>query len=402
VDNGERVLIREAIWTRSFVFVCLSNLAILANVHTIMPTLPLYVSTIGSSEKVIGFVIGVFPITAMALRPVVGMLLDKFGRKVLLFLGVAMTALICGSYILASTLMLLILARFLHGVAFSLSHTAIGTVAVDVLPPKRLGQGIGYFGLTSSISMAIAPAVGLWMAEKNGFFPLFLLSTSLAVLALILSFIATYGTDERNTIKKATIDKGLSWSDFVEIKAIPASIIVGLIAMLFGAVVTILVLFANQNGIANIGIFFTVNALAMIISRPLADGWCNKKGERVVMLGGAAMLALCVFIITLSNNINHIIIAGVFYGLGLGFCIPVLQTMAIRDVLPQRRGAATGNFYSAFDLGIGAGAIIWAWIGAVIGYRWAFLLNLVPISLAGILYCYFYIRKLSIDNEQKP
>lgn len=316
-----------------------------ANVHTIMPTVPLYVSYIGCSERVVGFVIGIFTITAMLFRPVAGMLLDKFGRKILLFSGIALAALICGSYVLANTLMLLLLMRFLHGLAFSLSHTAIGTTAVDVLPAKRLGQGLGYFAITSSISMAVAPAVGLWMVEKSGFFPMFILSTSLAVLAFIFSLIATYKIDVKSIKKQAPKSKGLTWSDFVEKKAVPASIIVGLLAMLFGAVISILVLFAAQNGIANVGIFFTVNALAMIVSRPFADGLCNKKGKHPVLLGGVAMLGVCILIIYLSTNITHIIMAGIFYGIGFGFCSPVLQTLAISDVLPERRGTATGTFF---------------------------------------------------------
>lgn len=391
--NGDQKTIPQQLWTRNFIFICLSNLAVLANIHSIMPTIPLYVSHIGGNEKVVGFVVGIFTVTAMLIRPAVGMLLDKLGRKLVLFSGVLLAAFISGSYIWADTVILLLFVRLIHGIAFSMGHTAVGTITTDILPPKRLGEGIGYFSLTSPVSMAIAPAIGLVLVDKSGFYNMFAFSSSLAVLAMFMSFIAIWGADGKIARQPEVSGKGLSWSDFVEAKALPASIVLGLLTMLFGAVVSILVLFAKQNGIANIGLFFTINALAMIVCRPFANRWYYKNGPDGVLLTGVGLLALCALIIAYSSSITHLAIAGIAYGVGFGFCIPVLQTLAICDVLPQRRGTATGTFFTAFDLGIGAGAVVWGWVAATMGYRGAFLLNLIPIVLAGLIYYSAYIRK---------
>lgn len=391
--KGDQRTLTQNLWTRNFIFICLSNLAVLANIHSIMPTIPLYVSHIGGNEKVVGFVVGIFTITAMLTRPVAGMLLDKLGRKFVLFAGVLLAAFVSGSYIWADTVILLLFVRLVHGIAFSMGHTAVGTITADILPPKRLGEGIGYFSLTSPVSMAVAPAIALVLAEKTGFFSMFAFSSSLAVLAMLMSLIAIWGAEGKIAGQPGASGQGLSWSDFVEAKALPASMVLGLLTMLFGAVVSILVLFAKQNGIANIGLFFTINALAMIVCRPFAHRWYCKNGPDGVLLTGVALLASCALIVAFSTNIIHLAIAAIAYGVGFGFCIPVLQTLAIFDVLPQRRGTATGTFFTAFDLGIGAGAIIWGWAAAAIGYRGAFLLNLIPIVLAGLIYYSAYMRK---------
>lgn len=391
--SEQGVLVREPLWSRGFILICLSNLAVLANIHVIMPTIPLYVNHIGGNDKAVGFVVGVFTITAMLVRPVSGMLLDRAGRKIVLFAGVLLAAVISESYMYANTVVLLLCVRFAHGVAFSFGHTAAGTFTSDILPPGRLGEGMGYYSLTSSASMAMAPAFGLWLVEKNGFPLLFSFSAALALIAFIMAFIATSGTAKNKIVQPAAQHKKLGPSDFVESKAVPASAVMGLLTMLFGAVVSILVLFANENGIDSVGLFFTANAVAMILSRPFAVRWCDKNGSDGVFLAGVFLLAVCALIITSSTSITHFILAGIAYGLGFGFCIPVLQTLAVCDVLPQRRGTAVGTFFAAFDLGIGLGAISWGWVAAVVGYRVAFLLNLIPVLLAGMVYYIAYMRK---------
>jgi MFS family permease len=391
--SEQGVLVREPLWSRGFILICLSNLAILANIHVIMPTIPLYVNQLGGNDKAVGLVVGVFTITAMLVRPVSGMLLDRAGRKIVLFTGILLAAVISESYNFADTVVLLLCVRFFHGAAFSFGHTAAGTFASDILPPRRLGEGMGYYSLASSVSMAIAPAFGLWLAGRSGFPSLFAFSAALALIAFLMAFMATSGAAANKIVQPAVKREKLGLWDFVEGKALLASVVMGLLTMLFGAVVSILVLFADENGIDSVGLFFTANAVAMIMSRPFATRWCDKNGSDGLFLAGVFLLAVCALIITSATGIAHFIIAGIAYGLGFGFCIPVLQTLAVCDVLPQRRGTAMGTFYAAFDLGIGLGAITWGWVAAMAGYRGAFLLNLAPVLFAGLVYYIAYMRK---------
>jgi len=379
----------ERLWTSSFIFICLANLAVLANVHLIMPTLPLYVSHIGGDEKAVGLVIATFTITAMLMRPIGGMLLDRFGRKTLLFVGMITSVLITAGYNLASTIFLLLLCRLLHGASFSVSNTATGTIATDILPWQRLGQGMGYFGLTSSISMAVAPAGALWLVGQAGFTTLFFLSALVVLAGFFMSLAATSGLKTDFLAGPEQGRRRIGWSDFIEIKAVPASVVMAFLTMVFGAVVSLLVLFATASGISGVGLFFTANALAMMVARLLAD----RGGDRFALVAGMTLLAASMVIISFSSSIVHLVLAGIAYGSGLGFSIPLFQTLAVRDASPHRRGTAMGTFYSAFDLGIGLGAIIWGWTAATIGYRGTFLLNLLPVALASLSYYLFYIRK---------
>jgi MFS family permease len=148
----------------------------------------------------------------------------------------------------------------------------------------------------------------------------------------------------------------------------------------------LITLYAANLGIGNVSLFFAANSLFMAISRPLSGRWADRGGSTAVILIGLLSLFAGMIAISLSHGIVGLLLAGALVGFCSGFSMPTLQALAVRDVPADRRGAATGTYFVAFDMGFGVGAVVWGLVVQASGYRGMYLTTLVPLTLAGAIY----------------
>ena len=379
------------IWTRDFISLCTANLALFMSAHMITPTLPVYLLHIGGSRRDVGYVMASYTVGAMVMRPIAGALVDRWGRKKTTILALLLAVIATALYSVAGDISLLTAVRGFHGLAFGMVGTAIGTMVIDTLPATRFSEGIGYFGLTSSFSMAITPMIGFWLIHRFGFPILFLMVMLLAVLSLSSSLLVRSGHDPAGD--PPNIDLPVSprpiLTGLLEKAALPASGVMFSISVVFGAVMSFIALYAAEQGITNIGPFFTAFALVMLVTRPLSGRWADRGGAVRILLIAHLALLLGLVTVGLSHTMGGFILTGVLLGTGFGFFIPTLQALAVRYVPVNRRGAATGTYMISIDLGIGLGTILWGYVAEAAGYRAMFFANLIPIALAGVIFYRF-------------
>ncbi|HHY94218.1 MAG TPA: MFS transporter, partial [Firmicutes bacterium] len=310
---------RAALWTRDFLLISLANLAVFTGFQMLMPTMPVYVQSLGGSETMMGLVIGIFTLSAVAIRPLVGWALDAVGRKVILLLGLAVFVFSALLYGWAPSVAALLGIRLLHGCGWGFSTTAAGTVAADVIPAERLGEGMGFFGLAGTIAMAVAPALGLYVIDRFSFLALFGLSASLAAVALLLAapigYRLPHPTDQAATPTRPAVS-GRPRATFFEPGAVRPGLVTLLTNTTYGAVVTFLALYATQQGIANIGPFFTVYAVTLALTRPLSGVLMDRRGFDVVVVPGLICVAVAMLLLSVSRHLGMFLVAAVFCGLG--------------------------------------------------------------------------------------
>jgi len=370
---------REKLWTRDFILISLASLATFMGFQILLPTLPVYVAFLGGKESEIGLVTGFFTISAVIIRPLVGKGVDLYGRRGIYLLGLVVFALSCLAYNWTQTILALLLIRFLHGFGWGASSTAAGTIAADVIPGKRLGEGMGYYGLAATVSMAVAPAAGLYLIENFDFQVLFLTSTGLAALALLFASLLRY---RRMPPGRQT---GARPSLF-ERRALRPSLVMFFITTSYGAVVSFIALYAAQKGIANVGIFFTVYAVVLGLTRPGAGILLDRRGYDTVILPGISAIVAGLLLLSRADSLGMFLLAGVLYGIGFGGVHPSMQALAVKNVPFNRRGAATGTLFTAFDLGIACGALLWGAVAQATGYAVMYFLAALPAAAALVLY----------------
>ena len=173
----------EKLWNANYCKVMAANFSLFFAFYVLTPLLPLYMSEhFGATKDVIGIVLSGYTITALIMRPFSGYLVDSFPRKLVLMVSFTAFAVFFAGYLAASTLLLFTIVRTLHGAPFGTLTVANSTVAIDVLPSSRRTEGIGYYGLSNNLAMAMAPSIGIFVYRYTHSFEL------LFWIALLVAF----------------------------------------------------------------------------------------------------------------------------------------------------------------------------------------------------------------------
>jgi len=365
---------KPGLWTKNFILIMIVNLFVFTSFQMLLPTMPVYIQYLGATEDIV---------TAVAFRPFAGRTSDTKGRKNVYFFGLIIIIISTFAYNLMATVGMLLALRLIHGIGWGTATTASGTIATDVIPKSRLAEGMGFYGLTTVFAMALAPVIGLQIIQLWGFGTLFNTSAILAITAAFFALFIKYQSVDTPPPSKTTVKYAM-----YEKEAYKPTAIIFFITLTYGSIVSFIALYASQFQIENIGVFFTAYALTLLVSRPYFGRLADRKGYDYAMIPGIISIGLTMLVLFFAQNLYFFLVAAVFYGIGFGAVQPSLQAMAVRNVPPQRRGAANGTFMSGFDLGIGIGSIIWGVTAKSFGYDTMYLLAIIPVVIAFFLYLF--------------
>ena len=284
----------------------------------------------------------------------------------------------------------LFFVRIIQGLGWGFSTTASGTIATDLIPARRRGEGMGFYGLSGNIAMAMGPALGLALVGLLTFKQFFLICGALGLIAYILAAKIKYKKVEHVEHRHPTASK--KW-DLYEKTALPPSILLFFITVTFGGIATFLPLYTLEKGLSGIKWYFFIFALALMLSRTFAGQLYDRKGHRAVFIPGTAMiLAAMVLLAWLPSNMV-LYFAAILYGLGFGSVQPALQAWSVEQAPSHRKGMANATFFSFFDLGVGFGAILFGQISFWFGYASVYTTSAISILLSMILYLIMIMKK---------
>lgn len=326
--------------------------------------LPLYARDIGVSEDQLGWLLAVTTVSALFIRPVAGMLVDRRGRH-----GV----MVCGLIVMAASVVLmavmpmfgaLLALRFIQGIGWGCCTTSNSTVASDVIPRKRFAEGMGYYSLSSAVALAIAPGLGIELLNIMGMQMLSGVSTVFMALALVASFFITYRKiDFESVSRKAAL---------IEPASVLPAVTIFFTSFCYGGIVTFLAIDAEDRGIEGIAFFFTLYALATLVSRPASGALTDRRGFTLTVVLGVVVVVPALMLIAFASSIVFYLAAALLLGIGFGMLQSSLSAMAVVLAPVERRGAANATFLLGFDGGIGVGAVVSGFMVSAIGYQGMF------------------------------
>ncbi|SDD76159.1 Predicted arabinose efflux permease, MFS family [Paenibacillus sp. UNCCL117] len=374
----------EKLWTKSFIQLTLGMLVLFTGFYLLLPTMPLFIKEMGGTESQIGLAAGAFTLTAVVFRPLVGGLLDRYGRRSFMIWGLLFFILCMYLYEWVAGIAILLVLRALHGATWAFSTTAVSTSVTDMIPVSRRGEGMGWFGMAMTVAMAIGPMLGLWMLQSASFQGLFLLATGLSAAALLLVFRVRVPFQPASPARKIQI---------FERSVLPVASSLFFLAVAYGGITTFLPLFAESIRV-NSGTFFLIYALALTLIRPLAGKLSDRFGEAYVILPSLVITIASLLVLSFSTGLGGVILAAVLYGIGFGSAQPALQAANLRLAPPDKRGVANATYLTAFDLGIGLGAIMLGWVSQYSGYELLFTVCAVSVAVSALVFVSFARRPL--------
>lgn len=394
---------RERLWNRNYCKVMVANFTLFFAFYILTPLLPLYLSEhFGATKDVIGLVLSGYTITALLFRPFSGYVVDAFPRKTVLMISFGAFAIFFAGYLAASTLLLFTIVRTLHGGPFGALTVSNSTVAIDVLPSSRRTEGIGYYGLSNNLAMAIAPTIGIFIYKYTQSFELlFWLALVVACAGWIVD--ATVKQDAKATIKNKS---KFSWDRFFLVRGWLLGLNMVAFGFSFGVLSNYLAIYGKEvMGITGgTGTYFMLCSVGLILSR-LQGGKALRDG-RVTHNAGSGMVislvgyTLFILVPTLSSlfTLHSSLFTSLGYygsalliGLGNGHMWPAFQNMTINVAHNNQRGTANSTILISWDIGMGLGILVGGVVSELLGYSAAFW-TVVLVNASGVA-CFFLATK---------
>ena len=352
---------KDKLWSKDLVLIIVINFLVFLNHLMVLSTFPFYVEHLGGTEAQAGLAAALFSIVAVLCRPVIGWMLDTGRRRGILIIGLVGMALMPLGYLAVGVLYLSFLFRMVHGASLAFSNTSTATIASDLIPKPRFAEGMGMFGLATALATACAPALGLSLMEKYGFTTLFAVAAGVILLSLVLfAFLRTAPVPQQK--------KPLSFNGLIDKDAIPASVVALVFMFTYGALENFTAKFAAEQGLPGGGMFFTIMAAVLLLTRLTAGKVTDRYGEKIFAYTCNLAMLIAFLLMGLWPNTATYLLSAVLAGFGFGGLEPALQSMAVAIAPPERRGSANSTFLCAYDIGIGVGGGIAGSLISALGY----------------------------------
>lgn len=325
----------------------------MGNEALLIAVLPIYLKSLEFSISNIGIVIGAFAVGVLALRPLAGKLTDLKSRKFTLNLGIIFFIVSPILYLLSTSFIFLILVRIVHGFGVSFFTTALPAMATDFSSTKNRGITFSYMALGSNLAFGICPIIGLSLFRIHGPKILFVSSSFLAFLALVVSIFID--NVPHNTYNR---EKHLYGRVVLQRVVLISAILFFIAASITGSINTFLPLQLQKTGNLNVGIYFMAYCLTMIISRFFTAHLSDRYGRGPVFFYGFLISIFAVLLIPRINTLFLMILVAALQGLSCSIYRPALAALVADQTKPDNRGTIFSFYYAAFDIGMASAGLI--------------------------------------------
>ncbi|MFI3262831.1 MAG: MFS transporter [Rikenellaceae bacterium] len=373
---------KPKLWTKNLCYIALAIFFMFCAFYMLMPIIAMYVvDRFNADVSVAGVVVSVYIITALIMRPFSGYFVDKYDRKKLYCISYIIFGLLCLGYVFAASITLLIVLRMCLGATFSMVTTSGSTLSIDLMPSERRGEGIGYMGALTVLSMAAGPMLGLYFKSLFSYEGLFISAFISCVIGCY--FALSIKTKPRPHVVHAP----MSLDRFYLKSATSMAIVVAMTNFPYGSLMAYVPLYLKESGVnAEAGNFFFYLALGVVFSRLISGKLLNKGLQNMLLTIGLCGLisAFVIFIFFISEA--TFIVSSLLIGLSYGLISPSIQSMIIDLVPHSKRGTANSTYFVALDLGSGLGMLLGGFIASASSYKTLMIIALSLIVIAVLTY----------------
>lgn len=361
----------EQLWNSQYLKVMLCNFLLFFAFYLLTPLLPLYLDAEFAADKdMIGIVLSGYVVATLLVRPFSGFVVDSFDRKTVLMICFFAFFICFAGYLGAASLLMFAIVRTMHGIPFGATTVANSTAAIDVLPSSRRNEGIGYYGLSNNLAMAIAPSVGIYLYHATSNFSL------LFWISLILAFIGFLFSTSVKLPKRDKVEgkPRLSLDHFFLSRGWLLAVNICFFGICWGLMSNYVALYGLQelNITDGTGIFFAILSVGLFVSR-LFGAKSLRKGLMTRNVAVGTLLSLVGYsLFAFVVQPWSFYLSALLIGLGNGQMYPAFLNMFIKVARHDQRGTANSSILISWDFGMGIGILVGGIIAENVGFEAAF------------------------------
>ena len=436
---------KPVLWNRNFVQCCISYFLMNFAFYMLMPTMPVYlVEELGISTSEVGMVLSSYTIGLLCVRPFSGYLVDCFSRKPLYVFAFTIFACLFAGYWFAMTVYTIMAVRFIQGGFMGLTSVSGNTITIDVIPSKRRGEGMGFYGLTINLAMSLAPLVAVGLYDRHGFF--WIIGVALVIALVGIGSVGLIRYPKREKVPRPAF----SLDRFILVKALPAALAYLLVAIPYGMLLSFVVLYGKEIEVPDPGYFFIFMAIGVGTARLISGRLVDHGKIHVVSIVSLVSLAISfsvfatvhtsfvffacalaigvgtarlisgrlvdhgkIHVVSIVSLVSLAISFSVFatvhtsfvffacalaIGIGFGVSVPAFQCLFVNVAPHHMRGTATSTYLTSFDFGMGIGMLSAGFIATRANLATAYGVGAVCCLLS--LFVYIRLVKASYERNK--
>lgn len=360
----------NSIWNPMFLSIFFANMSLNMGQQMSNSLLSLYAKSMGSPANQIGQLMSMFAVTALIFRFISGPALNSFNRKKLLAMAMSFMATAYVGFSFAQpiadvlglqAITVLKIFRLIQGIGNAFANSSCLTIVADVLPKDKFSTGMGYYSCAQVISQSIGPTVGIFLRDTFGYETTYLIVFAVMCCAILVS-------TRIKLAPRKSIPFSLKLNNVIAKEALTPATITFFVNMGFTSISAFLLIYSEEHGIVGGSLFFTVYALTLLLTRPMIGRLTERLGFAVIGIPAVCMTACSFVLIAYSGNLITLLIAAFVNAFGYGAIQPMLQSLCMKSVPPERRGSASGTNYIGTDLATIIGPMVCGEVSAMVGY----------------------------------
>ncbi|MCJ1994115.1 MFS transporter [Lactococcus piscium] len=378
----------EKLFNKGFISITLINFV----VYLVYYLLIVIIAVIAQSELhatlgQAGLASGIYIIGTLLARLFIGKKLEVMGRKAVLRYGALFYLVTTIAYLYMPIIPMLYLVRLLNGFAYGALSTATNAIVTAYIPKSRYGEGINYYGLSTSLAAAIGPLIGLLLLNLTNFRFIVIFSIVLVLLTTIACFVFPVKNIVLTKENKAAINKW-TFDSFIEKKVIFIAFVAFLMGLSYSSVLAFLSSYVKVIHLVEISsLFFVVYALVITVTRPLSGKIFDSFGEKFVMYPSYLFLTAGLILLSITDSSWMLLLSGGLIGLGYGTFMSNGQAVALKQVVSNHRiGVALSTYFIGLDLGLGVGPFVLGELRSLFSFQEVYLIAAVLPIVCLVLY----------------
>lgn len=383
---------KEKLFNKGFIRVTLINFLVYFVYYLLMVIIAVVAQDkLGATLSQAGLASGIYVIGTLIARLYIGKKLEVMGRKQVLRIGIVLYLVTTIMYLYMPSLIVLYGVRLLNGFFYGMVSTATNAIVTAYIPLARRGEGINYYGLSTSLAAAIGPFLGMLLLQTTSINFIVMMASVMLIVTTMGCFTIKVNNMQLTTKQRAIAD---SWqiNTFIDTKVVFIAGIAFLMGLAYSSVLSFLASYVVTINLVSISsLFFVVYALVITVTRPIAGRIFDQYGENSVMYPSYIFLAIGLFVLSMTTSSWSLLLSGALIGLGYGTFMSNGQAVALhleKDV--SRIGVALSTYFVGLDLGIGVGPYLLGALRRFVDFKQMYIIVAVLPIICAILYRLFY------------
>jgi MFS family permease len=365
------------------------------------PLLPLFATTLGAGSAFLGLIVSVSTLTGMCLKPLIGALSDRWGRRAWLLAGTLLFAGTPFLYRFVHTPEQLLVLRLFHGLATAI-YGPVTLAFVAERASQDKAEKLGWFGMARSGGYIVGPAAAGWLLtylEPVTVFTIIGLLSCLAFIPIVLlEDLKTSAAIPYPSVGRQ-VAAGLKFGALAPSLWLAGSLEATVFIALY-SVKAFLPIFALNQGmsVALVGTFFSIQEAIYLVLRPVGGRLGDRLGYQTAIALGMGLIALCLSLLPWAHSPLALLVLAGCIGAGQSLIFPSTIALVASRVDPSHTGASMGLIGTLKNAGKVAGPLLGGLLIHWLDYTWMFwaMTALLVIGAATLWY-----RTPEAENERR-